>query len=396
MGTGDPVAVDPDLMVIPVQRGLLGALRKAGSGPLSLEAAQNALAGEFSSTEVVDEFKRCAMADATFTDASFTALLALLRRERTSAKLRAAALEVVASLRDGETPEGVAQKVKGMVELTQPEVGNEIESIGDNAHQLFEGQDDNFVPHGLACLDELRVVPGNLCVLAARPGGGKTALLGTWTLAAARAGWRVLFLSLEMPSKQIRQRLLSGMSGIPLPRILRPNDAEMVPFVHKLGEFPIGIRDAVAGETLTVERIASLTRAYRRRYPGEKVVVMVDYLQLVKARDKYDIRYQLLGHVCRELKATALREGVPMVVAAQIGRGVEQRGKEAKPQLSDLRESGEIENTADQVILVHREMMSPMALLAVAKYRMGAPFVAQANFDGEHCLFTDAGSLGWQ
>jgi replicative DNA helicase len=72
-----------------------------------------------------------------------------------------------------------------------------------------------------------------------------------------------------------------------------------------------------------------------------------------------------------------------------VGRGAEQRGKDARPQLSDLRESGDIENTADQVVLMHREMGDRGAAVAVAKNRMGKPFACEVDFLGEFCLFSD-------
>lgn len=388
-GLGDPLAVDPTGLSTRPQRAILGVLARTGAGA-SIEAVKNELAGEVEASELDAELVACMTADTVFSEGAFKALVTRLNRERAASQIRRGALEIVAKLDEGATPEGVAPFVDRLLEATRPEVGDEVESIGDNAHELFLGNDKASVPTGLAGLSDLKIVPGNLTVLAARPGYGKTALLGTLTLAAARGGWRVLFLSLEMPAKQIRQRLLAGFAGIPLHAVMNPVDTSMVPYLNEMGQLPIGIRDAVAGDTLTVERIAALVHAYRTKFPEDRLAVFVDYLQLVRTRGNHERRHELLGHVCRELKATALRENVPMIVAAQVGRGVEQRGKEAKPQLSDLRESGEIENTADQVLLVHREsMMDPRALIAVAKYRMGAPFVAEAQFDGEVCLFRD-------
>lgn len=392
VGTGDPLAVDPTALATGLQRAILSAYARLGAGA-PLEQLHNELAGKHSPDEVTAEIIQCTGADVVFSEGAFNGLVARLNRERACAAIKRGALEVVRMLDEGDTPEGVAGNLTALVEHTNPPVADEVQNIGDNMHELFLKDDRDALPTGLDCLHELKVVAGNLTVVAARPGFGKTAMLGTWALAAANSGWRVLFFSLEMPGKQIRQRLLSGNAGIPMPSVLHPVGTELVEHVRTLSELPIGIRDAVAGDTLTVERIAATVRAYRRKYPDDKLVVMVDYLQLVKCRDRYDLRHQLLGHVCRELKAVALREKVPMVVAAQIGRGVEQRGKEAKPQLSDLRESGEIENTADQVILLHREsILSNTALLAVAKYRMGAPFTAEAVFDGPCCVFRDAPS----
>jgi replicative DNA helicase len=346
-------------------------------------------AGRVDQREVEAEYDLAVASDTPYSDGGFADLVGLMRMESQRADLRRVALSVVERIGEGETPEQVAPLVSRMHELTRPRVADEVQAIGDNMHELFTGNDADAVPLGLECLHDLRVVPGNLTVLAARPGGGKTAMLGTITLAASRQGWRCLFFSLEMPGKQIRQRLLSGFARVPLTEVVNPQDASLVPHANRMGELPIGIRDAVAGDTLTVERIVNTVRAYRLRHPNENMAVFVDYLQLVKSREAHDRRHELIGHVCRELKACALRERVPMIVGAQVGRGAEQRGKDAKPQLSDLRESGDIENTADQVVLMHREMGERSAAVAVAKNRMGRPFACDVDFIGELCLFAD-------
>ena len=265
----------------------------------------------------------------------------------------------------------------------------EPEHIGQSLGELFVGKRPH-VPIGLEPLMNLKILPGNVCVVGARPGAGKTALLGTLALYAARMDWDCLFLSLEMPSMQIRQRLMSANSQIDLSVVQDAKEPKLVKAAQELQQLNIWIEDATL--RLDMETISTTVRKFVTNRPGRNVVVFIDYLQLITSRAKYEKRYELLGHICRELKRLALSVNVPLVVAAQLSRAAENRGKDAKPQLSDLRESGEIEQTADQVLLVHRE--PDRAMVRVAKYRMGPVFTAELRFVGERCCFDDFG--GWR
>lgn len=286
-------------------------------------------------------------------------------------------------------PEVVAQLTAELEGVATRTGTSDPEHIGDSLHELFVGKKPN-IPIGLEPLQNLKVVPGNVCVIGARPGAGKTAFLGTLALYAAKNDWDCLFLSLEMPSSQIRQRLMAANSSIDLSVIQNAEDPKLVQASYDLRVLPIWIMDASL--RLDMEAIASTVRKFVASRPGRNTVVFIDYLQLITSRAKYDKRYELLGHICRELKRLALAVNVPLVVAAQLSRAAENRGKDAKPQLSDLRESGEIEQTADQVLLIHRE--PDRAMVRVAKYRMGPVWTAELRFVGERCYFDDFG--GWR
>jgi replicative DNA helicase len=145
----------------------------------------------------------------------------------------------------------------------------------------------------------------------------------------------------------------------------------------------------VGGETLNVERMVAIVHGYRRKHAGDKLLVVVDYLQLVRSRERFERRHELVGHVCRELKAMALREGVPVLAAAQVSRMAEQRGKEARPIMSDLSESSDIEKNADKILLLHRQRGDSQAEIIVAKDRVGETFDADVTFNGPLCLFED-------
>jgi replicative DNA helicase len=387
-GCGDPLSLAPNLLPTRAARGILGVLVRLGPGQ-SAEVIRDALAGEVDGADLEAELEACYGAEVCFTPEAFNATVRALERERRQQRLKALAGQIVTRIDEGDTPEMLAHVAQELKDLTAPRVGDDVEPIGANVHELFTGSDSVSVPFGLEALAPLRVCPGELCVVASRPGVGKSAMLGNVALAAARADWRVLLLSLEMPAKQLRQRFLSALSGIPLERVMRPQGTELLPHIERMAKLPIGIRDAVGGEVLTVEGVGSSVHAYRRKEPDRNMVVLVDYLQLIRTRDRYERRHELIGHVCRELKAVSLRSNVPVIAAAQLGRMVEQRGKEAEPVMSDLAESGDIEKNADQILFLHRKFGEADTTLKVAKYRMGETFSAHADFDGPHCVFVD-------
>ena len=218
--------------------------------------------------------------------------------------------------------------------------------------------------------------PGELIIIAARPGAGKTALALSMALSAIEKGESVLFFSLEMPLHQLWYRAISQTSGVPLqsfrsPKALTPSNWEDVhTTAGKLAGSKL-VFDATA--TLTVEEIAIRARARQQKH-GLGIVV-VDYLQLVHVPNE-TFREQAVAHVSRSLKRLSLELGVPVIALSQLNRAVEQRNNRA-PLLSDLRESGSIEQDADAVMFVHRpalwdsEAESSDAELIIAKQRNG-------------------------
>lgn len=328
--------------------------------------------------------------DAAVTAKNVGQHVGIVREKSTVRMLETAAIRMSRQLKSGAQCDEVIAAIKADLEAAGSRVkGREPEHIGESLAELFTGKKDH-IPFGLEPLERLKVVPGNLCVVGARPGSGKTAMLGTIALNAARRGWECLFLSLEMPSVQIRQRMIAADAGIDLPTVEAAEDPKVLTGAKNLAALPIWIEDASL--RLDVETISRLVRRFVADRPGRNTFVVVDYLQLIGSKMKHDKRYELIGHVCRELKRLAMAAKVPMVVAAQLSRNAENRGKDSKPQLSDLRESGEIEQTADQVLLLHRE--ADRTLVRVAKYRMGPMFTADLRFVGERCYFDDYG--GWR
>jgi len=265
---------------------------------------------------------------------------------------------------------------------------DELEHIADGMARLFLVGAPATVPMGLAGLDRLAVSPGNLCVIGARTGVGKTVALCTAALAALSRGWQVLYLTLEMTPLEIRRRLLSGYSGTALSDLTSGESRGIGDAASRLALERLWICDASEQPgRRSVTAIGSLLRRFAGRYADRPSVVMLDYLQLVMPSQRYTNRVEQLGDVCRELKAAALGSALPILCAAQVSRAAEQRPG-GKPQLSDLRESGEIEQVADQVVLIHRE--DERATFRIAKNRHGECYKFDAHFDGPRCMFRES------
>ncbi|QEL18338.1 replicative DNA helicase [Limnoglobus roseus] len=221
------------------------------------------------------------------------------------------------------------------------------------------------VATGYADLDEFLggLRPGTLTIVAARPSVGKTALTAGLLLNAAAAGTSGLLVSLEMSREEIAERFLAMVSNVSLSRIsgtdkLNPSELGKVCSV-KVGwnGGRVWIDDR-PGQTAA--RIASTTRRAVRRHNVGPIVI--DYLQLVHAENARDPRHLQVGMVATRLKELARTARVPVVALAQLNREIENR-TDGKPKLSDLRDSGQIEQDADSVILLHPQPADPKALV---------------------------------
>lgn len=249
-------------------------------------------------------------------------------------------------------------------------VASESESLGDVLDVLGDSLADPTVDTpptstGLHALDKPFAGgwrEGELIIVAARPGVGKTALALRTTLHAARGGAAV-FVSLEMPKAQLASRVLSAESGVALHRIrARTLDAKDMTAISaanlRLRKLPLYLHDlkslaAGRGQRPTLAALRAMALRERARR-GRLSLLVVDYLQLVRSDRDRDMREQEVSEVARGLKELSLEVGAPVVALAQLNRAIERRGEDAEPELSDLRESGEIEQAADAVIFLGR------------------------------------------
>ena len=259
------------------------------------------------------------------------------------------------------------------------------------------------VPSGFTALDRLTSGWQNsdLIIIAARPGMGKTAFVVS-ALRNASVDFRrpVAIFSLEMASVQLVNRMISAEAELEGDKIRKGNlaDFEWQQLVHKtsrLASAPIFIDDTPALSILEL-------RAKSRRLKAEHNIelIIVDYLQLMRG-DTGGNREQEIASISRALKSISKELNVPVVALSQLSRGVETRGGDKRPQLSDLRESGSIEQDADLVIFLYRpeyykitvdEEGMPTAGMAeaiIAKHRNGTTGTVKMKFIGKYTKFID-------
>ncbi len=203
--------------------------------------------------------------------------------------------------------------------------------------------------------------PSDLLILAARPSMGKTALATNIAFNAAKAvlkensgGGHVAFFSLEMSADQLATRILSQECGVPSDKIRRgelsqQNFESLTKVSREINNLPLFIDDTPA---LTISALRTRARRLQRQQGLDLIVV--DYLQLLQGTNSSDNRVNEISEISRGLKAIAKELEVPVVALSQLSRAVEQRD-DKRPMLSDLRESGSIEQDADVVMFIFRE-----------------------------------------
>ena len=234
-------------------------------------------------------------------------------------------------------------------------------SFGSIDELIQRGQSVTGVATGLDDLDKMTsgLQPGELVVVAARPSLGKTALaLNIAAHAAIKHRKTVGFFSLEMSKESLVIRLLCSEAETDSHRLRsgfsnREDWNKLTRALGRLGDAPLLIEDTPA---LSIMQI----RAKARRLKMEKGLdlLIVDYLQLVSGQGRFENRTQEVSYISRGLKSIAKELKVPVLAVSQLSRAPEQRPGLGRPQLSDLRESGSIEQDADVVIFIYRERKS--------------------------------------
>lgn len=239
---------------------------------------------------------------------------------------------------------------------------------------------------GLTEFDKLTggLKDGNLIILGARPSVGKTALAITWALSACRQQKPVLFFTMEMSANEIAMRMISQTQSISLWHILNgkldgQQSTRAMKGIRELSEYRLMLDDR---SDLTEYDVCTTARQVRRNY-GDLRLIVVDYLQLMNAKSKRgdDNRNLELGVITRSLKKLARELNCPIVLLAQLNREVEKRAG-GKPNLADLRDSGNIEQDADLVVLLARdkEMSPSLVEIIVAKARNGSTGTVNCAF----------------
>jgi len=270
----------------------------------------------------------------------------------------------------------------------------------DRIDQLSSRDEEMFgVPTGFIDLDRLLMglQPSDLIIIAGRPGMGKTAFMLSVAKNAAQIHKKhVAVFSLEMSNEQLVQRLIAQETGIDSQRLRtgKLNEDEWPKFTHAievLSDTRIFLDDTPA---LTPLQLRTKCRRLHLEYRLDLIVV--DYLQLMASGTRVENRVQEVSYISRNMKVLARELNVPVLAAAQLSRAVEQRA-DKEPQLSDLRESGSLEQDADIVMFIHRPemyekdtLMQNIAQIKVAKHRNGPVGTVELIFRSKLAKFENA------
>jgi replicative DNA helicase len=280
---------------------------------------------------------------------------------------------------------------KGFVKLSQ--IFHEtLAELEDRPERGFLG-----LPSGFADLDAMTrgFHPGNLVVIAGRPGMGKTSLaLNIAEHAAIRENRAVGLFSLEMSQEELALRILSSEVDIsfgPLRsgHLSQKQWTKVVQAVKTISQAPLFIDDSANPSMLEIA-----SKARRLRAESGLDLIVVDYLQLMQGTARYENRNLEIAAVTRGLKQLAKELSIPVIALSQLSRQPERRSGDHRPQLADLRESGSIEQDADVVIFIYRDELyddettdKGIAELIIAKHRNGETGTVKLVFLGDTTKF---------
>lgn len=308
----------------------------------------------------------------------------------------------------GDVDDIVDEAQQTLYEVTENKANEDYQPLStliqptlDEMEALSRNDAVSGVPTGFSRLDAMTngFHGGQMIIIAARPGVGKSTLaLDFCRSAAIRHDLATAFFSLEMSRTEIVMKLVSAEAAVPLKAVRsgQLSEHEWDKVTAKMAEMndkPFFIDDS---PNLTMMEIRSKARRLKQRH--DLRLVVIDYLQLMSSGKRVESRQLEVSEFSRQIKLLAKELEVPVIALSQLNRGPEQR-KDGVPQVSDLRESGSLEQDADMVLLLHREEMynredpslKGMADIYIAKHRNGETGKIESIFQGHYSRFTDAG-----
>ncbi|MBP9765484.1 replicative DNA helicase [Candidatus Babeliales bacterium] len=238
--------------------------------------------------------------------------------------------------------------------------------------------------------------PGDLIILAARPSMGKTSFALNVAINVARQGVGVGVFSLEMAAEQLTLRLLSTESGIDHQKIRNAtiSSDEWIGLTHVAAE--LGDMKLFIDDTAGINIMELRTKARQLKSKHDISMLVVDYLQLLHGARRHENRHQEVSEISRFLKALAKELSIPIIALSQLSRAVDSR-MDKRPMLSDLRESGAIEQDADLIMFLYRDIVynqetehPDLAELIIGKQRNGPTGTVPLRFVRELTKFEDA------
>ncbi len=332
--------------------------------------------------------------------ASVSAFADIVERAATERRMRAVLTNGLNLLSTSEpTDQKVRQISDSVLDVVTPQARASTRTAGEVLVETLTGLHSRSqnrgeisgIRTGFDGLDEatLGFQPGELIIIAGRPSMGKTSIaLQIATHVSVEAGLSSLVFSLEMSAEQLQLRQISLLSGIPLMRFrsgeLEPGDFEAVKIAAaKLGDSPMTYNEA---SSLTVGSMRAIARREHAKNPLG--LIMVDYMQLMGGANIQGKRAEQVSEISRGLKVMARDFGVPVVALSQLNRSLEQR-PDKRPIMSDLRESGSIEQDADLILFLYRdEYYNPesadrgVAEVIIGKQRNGPRATIRLGFEG--------------
>jgi replicative DNA helicase len=323
-------------------------------------------------------------------------------------ELLTASYEIQASVLTREAParDLVERAERAMLEVAHDDRQKKIRTIADILHEETDKLHRLSVsktaltgtPSGFKDLDEKTggFQPGNLVIIAARPSMGKSALVCNMAENAVLDGHAVALFSLEMSESELAQRFVASQARIKGDDLRRGRVPEarwpkILEACQRLAAAPMYVDDS--SETGVLE-VRAKARRLHNQIPGGLGLIIIDYLQLMRHEGRVESRVEQVSQISRGLKGLARELGVPVIALSQLSRAVEQRGGDKKPVLSDLRESGAIEQDADLVCFIYREEYYDKdserpgeADIIIAKHRNGPVGDVVLTFQKEYPKF---------
>ncbi len=333
----------------------------------------------------------------------------MVSRTSTRRKMLSAADAIRQTALDEELPidKVISEAEQALFNVSNSQIKREFVPIWEAVSEYYDeiekllemGAGTVGIPTGFKALDGLLggFQKSDLVVFAGRPGMGKTSWILTVAMQAARRGARVAIFTMEMGVEQMVQRLLSMETGIKIGQLRTANinpreQTRLTEAIGRISNLPLFIDD-----TPSIAPIEMRTKCRRLQHEYGLDMVMVDYMQLMSAGKAYENnRVQEISYISRALKELARELNVCVLSTAQLSRAVEQR-QDKRPQLSDLRESGSIEQDADAVMFLYRDEyynqdateFPNLAEVNLAKHRHGPIGKVELFFDKAITKFMD-------